>query len=216
MEIFKFMVPEIIFGRGTLNLVGESASRLGATRIFLVTDEGVKKSGWVDEAVKHLNDIGLEYQVWAEPTENPKDFEIDHGKELYLETGCDAVVGLGGGSANDAAKAVAVLATNGGKIHDYEGVDKIEKPLPPLLCVATTAGAAAEVTQFVMAISSTSGLKAKALMNGITPLRNRGSPPVSLNLLIPNCRATSAARKISSIRRISSRGLDVIPSGGMQ
>jgi hypothetical protein len=64
MEIFKFMVPEIIFGRGTLNLVGESASRLGATRIFLVTDEGVKKSGWVDEAVKHLNDIGLEYQVW--------------------------------------------------------------------------------------------------------------------------------------------------------
>jgi alcohol dehydrogenase class IV len=152
MEIFKFMVPEIIFGRGTLNLVGESASRLGATRIFLVTDEGVKKSGWVDEAVKHLNDIGLEYQVWAEPTENPKDFEIDHGKELYLETGCDAVVGLGGGSANDAAKAVAVLATNGGKIHDYEGVDKIEKPLPPLLCVATTAGAAAEVTQFVIAV----------------------------------------------------------------
>ncbi|MGI6405668.1 MAG: iron-containing alcohol dehydrogenase [Syntrophaceticus sp.] len=154
MEIFKFMVPEIIFGRGTLNLVGESASRLGATRIFLVTDEGVKKSGWVDEAVKHLNDIGLEYQVWAEPTENPKDFEIDHGKELYLETGCDAVVGLGGGSANDAAKAVAVLATNGGKIHDYEGVDKIEKPLPPLLCVATTAGAAAEVTQFVIAVDT--------------------------------------------------------------
>jgi alcohol dehydrogenase class IV len=75
MEIFKFMVPEIIFGRGTLNLVGESASRLGATRIFLVTDEGVKKSGWVDEAVKHLNDIGLEYQVWAEPIlRESKDF----------------------------------------------------------------------------------------------------------------------------------------------
>ncbi|MDR9757159.1 MAG: iron-containing alcohol dehydrogenase [Thermoanaerobacterales bacterium] len=154
MEIFKFMVPEIIFGRGTLKLVGESARRLGATRIFVVSDEGVLSSGWVDEAVKHLKDIGLEYQVWTEPTENPKDFEIDHGKELYLETGCDAVVGLGGGSAIDAAKAVAILTTNEGKIQDYVGVDKIEKPLPPLICVATTAGAAAEVTQFAIIVDS--------------------------------------------------------------
>jgi len=154
MEIFKFMVPEIIFGRGTLKLVGESAKRLGATRIFLVSDEGVYNSGWVDEAVKHIKEIGLEYQVWTEPTENPKDYEIDHGKELYLESGCDAVVGLGGGSANDAAKAVAILATNGGKIQDYAGVEKIEKPLPPLICVATTAGAAAEVTQFAIVVDS--------------------------------------------------------------
>jgi alcohol dehydrogenase class IV len=154
MEIFKFMVPEIIFGRGTLKLVGESARRLGATRIFVVSDEGVLKSGWVDEAVEHLKEIGLEYQVWTELTENPKDFEIDHGKELYLETGCDAVVGLGGGSAIDAAKAVAILTTNGGKIQDYVGVDKIKKPLPPLICVATTAGAAAEVTQFAIIVDS--------------------------------------------------------------
>lgn len=154
MEIFKFMVPEIIFGRGTLNLIGESARRLGATRVLLASDQGVVNSGWVDQAVKHLKDVGLEYRVWSEPTENPKDFEIDHGKELYLQAGCDAVVGLGGGSAIDAAKAVAVLATNGGKIHDYEGVDKIDKPLPPLICVATTAGAAAEVTQFVIIVDT--------------------------------------------------------------
>ena len=154
MEIFKFMVPEIIFGRGTLKLVGESARRLGATRIFLVSDKGVLNSGWVDEAVKHIKEIGLDYQVWTELSENPKDYEIDHGKELYLESGCDAVVGLGGGSAIDAAKAVAILTTNEGKIQDYVGVDKIEKPLPPLICVATTAGAAAEVTQFAIIVDS--------------------------------------------------------------
>lgn len=154
MEIFKFMVPEIIFGRGTLKLVGESARRLGATRIFLVSDKGVLNSGWVDEAVKHIKKIGLDYQVWTELSENPKDYEIDHGKELYLESGCDAVVGLGGGSAIDAAKAVAILTTNEGRIQDYVGVEKIEKPLPPLICVATTAGAAAEVTQFAIIVDS--------------------------------------------------------------
>jgi alcohol dehydrogenase class IV len=154
MEIFKFMVPEIIFGRGTLNLIGESARRLGATRVFLVSDRGVLNAGWIDQAVKFLKDVGLEYNVWTEPTENPKDFEVDHGKELYLKAGCDAVVAVGGGSAIDAAKAVAILATNGGKIHDYKGVDKIAKPLPPLICVATTAGAAAEVTQFTIVVDT--------------------------------------------------------------
>ena len=63
-------------------------------------------------------------------------------------------MGVGGGSAIDAAKAVAILASNGGKIHDYEGVDKIDRPLPPLICVATTAGAAAEVTQFAIIVDT--------------------------------------------------------------
>lgn len=154
MEIFKYMVPEIIFGKDTLSLVGDSARRLGATKVLVVSDEGVARAGWVDQAVKHLRDVDLEYQVWTEPTENPKDYEVDHGKELYLEAGCDAVVGIGGGSAIDAAKAVAILATNGGKIHDYEGVDKIQKPMPPLICVATAAGAAAEVTQFAIIVDT--------------------------------------------------------------
>ncbi len=154
MKIFKFMVPEIIFGKGTLRLIGESARRLGATKVFLVSDEGVAQAGWIDQAIKHLKDVGLEYKVWTEPTPNPKDYEVDRGKELYLEAGCDAIIGLGGGSAIDAAKAVAILATNGGKIQDYEGVDKIERPLPPLICVATTAGAGGEVTQFTIIVDS--------------------------------------------------------------
>ena len=154
MEIFKFMVPEIIFGKDTLSLVGDSARRLGATKVLVVSDEGVAQAGWVDQAVKHLKEVDLEYQVWTGPSENPKDYEIDRGKEIYLDAGCDAVVGLGGGSAIDAAKAVAILASNGGKIQDYEGVDKIRKPMPPLICVATTAGAAAEVTQFAIIVDS--------------------------------------------------------------
>jgi alcohol dehydrogenase class IV len=148
------MVPEIIFGKGTLRLIGESARRLGATKVFLVSDAGVVKAGWIDEAVRHLQEIDLEYEVWAEATPNPKDYEVDHGREIYLETGCDAVIGLGGGSAIDAAKAVATLVTNGGRIHDYEGVDKIVRPLPPLICVPATAGAGGEVTQFTVIVDT--------------------------------------------------------------
>ena len=54
MELFKFVIPEIIFGSGALSEVGGSAKRLGANRIFLVSDEGVKKAGWVDECIKYL------------------------------------------------------------------------------------------------------------------------------------------------------------------
>lgn len=154
MKLFKFMVPEIIFGEGTLSLIGESARRLGATNVFLVSDEGVARAGWTDQVAEYLKDVGLNYTVWTEPTPNPKDYEVEHGKKTYLEAGCDAIIGLGGGSAIDAAKAVAILAANGGRIQDYEGVDKIEKPLPPLICAATTAGAGGEVTQFTIIVDS--------------------------------------------------------------
>jgi len=148
------MVPEIIFGRGTLRLIGESARRVGATKVFLVSDVGVVKAGWTDKAARYLREIGLEYEVWTETTPNPKDYEVDHGRDIYLETGCDAVIGLGGGSAIDAAKAVAMLATNGGRIYDYEGVDRIARPLPPLISVPATAGAGGEVTQFTTIIDT--------------------------------------------------------------
>lgn len=154
MNIFKFMVPEIIFGYGTLRLIGESARRLGATKVLVASDKGVLEAGWVAQAVKYLEEVGLEYHIWTDTTPNPKDYEIEQGKEVYLESGCDAIIGLGGGSAIDAAKAVAILVTNGGKIQDYEGVEKIHRPLPPLICAATTAGAGSEVTQFTVIVNT--------------------------------------------------------------
>jgi alcohol dehydrogenase class IV len=119
LKIFKFMVPEIMFGRGTTRLVGESARRLGANRVFLVSDRGIAAAGWVDRAVNYLKEARLEVRVWIDVTPNPKDYEVERATEAYLESGCDVVVGLGGGSAIDAAKAVALLATNGGRIHEY-------------------------------------------------------------------------------------------------
>ena len=69
--------------------------------------------------------------VWSDVTPNPKDHEIEAGHERYREAGCDVVLGIGGGSVIDAAKGVALLAANGGRIPDFEGVDRIAHPIPP-------------------------------------------------------------------------------------
>jgi alcohol dehydrogenase class IV len=146
----KFEVPEIIFGRRLLNQVGSCARRMGGKKVFLVSDQGVFESGWVDVAMRSLQDEGLAFVFYDQVTPNPKDFEIDQGAREYIRQGADVIVGLGGGSAMDAAKGIAILVSNGGSIKDYEGSDKIHRPLPPLVLCPTTCGTGSDVSQFVV------------------------------------------------------------------
>ncbi|MFM1654850.1 iron-containing alcohol dehydrogenase [Brevibacillus sp. B_LB10_24] len=148
MQMSKFMTPEIIFGQQAISQTGESLVRLGATRVFLVSDPGVVNAGWVEQVIHYLKASGLDYSLWTEVTPNPKDYEVHAGVDAYRACGCNAILGVGGGSAIDAAKAIALLGTNGGSIHQYEGVDKITRPLPPMVMVPTTAGAGSEISQF--------------------------------------------------------------------
>src|SRR5690606_13089730 len=97
-------------------------------------------AGWIEPVIESCKQIGLAYTIFSDLTTNPKDYEVENGAKQYREAECDAIVGVGGGSAIDVAKAIAILATNGGNICDYEGVDKITSPLPPQVMVATTAG----------------------------------------------------------------------------
>lgn len=169
MEITKFVAPEIIFGPGALAQVGDSAARLGASKVFLVTDPGVIAAGWVEKALPFLVEKGLTYTIWSDVTPNPKDYEIDQGAQVYLSSGCDAVLAIGGGSPIDAAKAVATLVTNGGRIHDYEGVNKITRPLPPMVMVPSTAGTGADVSQFAIITDSARKLKMVLISKSLVP-----------------------------------------------
>lgn len=147
---YKFEVPEIIFGRGLLSQVGSCAKRLGGKKIFLVSDEGLFKAGWVDLVIKALMDVGLSYVLYDQVTTNPKDFEIRDGAEEYLKHRADVIVGLGGGSAMDAAKGIAILVSNGGSILDFRGNNMINRPLPPLILCPTTCGTGSDVSQFAI------------------------------------------------------------------
>lgn len=146
----KFEVPEIIFGRGLLNQIGACARRLGGHKVFLVSDQGLFSAGWVDKAIRHIIDAGLEVILYDNITSNPKDVEIEAGAVEYVRHGADVIIGLGGGSAMDAAKGVAILVSNGGRIRDYVGPDKIIRPLPPLVLCPTTCGTGSDVSQFAI------------------------------------------------------------------
>ena len=169
MYISKFVTPEIIFGKGALSQVGECCSRLGSSRVFLVADRGVSRYGWVDKLIPYLEETGLEYWVWSDFSTNPKDYEVEEGARLYEENGCDAVLAVGGGSAIDLAKAVATLSTNPGIIRDYEGIDLIQKPLPPLIVVPSTAGSGSEVSQFSIIADSKRKLKMTIISKSLVP-----------------------------------------------
>lgn len=169
MQISKFMTPEIIFGRQSIAQTGESLCRLGATRVFLVSDPGVAQAGWVEQVIHFLNASGLEHHLWLDVTPNPKDYEIHAGVVEYHRFGGNAIAGVGGGSAIDAAKAIALLATNGGRIQQYEGVDKITRPLPPMVMVPTTAGAGSEVSQFSIIADTARKMKMTIISKSLIP-----------------------------------------------
>lgn len=169
MNISKFVAPEIIFGRGSLSQLGESVIRIGASKVFLVSDAGVIKAGWVDLAVHYLHAAGLETEIFSALTSNPKDSEVTEGARRYRESGCDSIVAVGGGSPTDVAKAVAILATNGGVLQDYEGINKISRPLPPMVIAPSTAGAGSEVSQFTIIVDTARKLKMSIISKSLVP-----------------------------------------------
>ena len=165
----KFEVPEIIFGRGLLDHVGACARRLGGKRVFLVSDQGLFAAGWVDQVMKSLLGAGLTFVYFDQVTPNPKDYEIEAGALEYVNQAADVIVGLGGGSAMDAAKGIAILVSNGGKIRDYAGTDQISRPLPPMVLCPTTCGTGSDVSQFVVVNDSRERCKFTIMSRCVAP-----------------------------------------------
>jgi len=169
MNISKFVAPEIIFGRGSLSQLGESVIRIGASKVFLVSDAGVINAGWVDLAAHYLKAAGIESEIFSALTTNPKDCEVTEGAQRYRESGCDGIVAVGGGSPTDVAKAIAILATNGGVLQDYEGINRISRPLPPMVIAPSTSGAGSEVSQFTIIVDTARKLKMSIISKSLVP-----------------------------------------------
>ncbi|MGE0214959.1 iron-containing alcohol dehydrogenase [Mycolicibacterium sp.] len=168
-RLLKFHAPEIVFGIDSMVEAAHAALRLGALRPMLVTDPGLIEAGWADEMVHHLAEQGVTAELWHDLTPNPKDHEIAAGYQRYAERGCDVLVAVGGGSVIDAAKGVAILAANGGDILDYEGVDKAQVPIPPLVVVPSTSGTGADVSQFCIVTDTTRNTKITILGRALVP-----------------------------------------------
>jgi alcohol dehydrogenase len=140
----NFQLPtKIIFGSGVLSRLKEIIKEeFKAPRVFLVTDKGIMDSGIGNQVLSQLEGA----QVFDEVESNPKSPTVDKAGELMRKDKPDLVIGLGGGSSMDAAKAIALLATNKGSIEDYEGKAKYKNPPLPVLAIPTTCGTGSEVT----------------------------------------------------------------------
>ncbi len=169
MAITKFAVPEIIFGRGSLNYAGLCARRLGAKKVFLVSDSGIEEAGWLERLMNILSKEGIEWVYYPGVTSNPRDFQVEQGAELYLKNGTDVIIAIGGGSPMDTAKGIAILASNGGRIRDYEGANKVQRPLPPMVFITTTAGSGSDISQFCIITDVDRGVKMSIITRTLVP-----------------------------------------------
>ncbi|MFZ7128001.1 MAG: alcohol dehydrogenase-like regulatory protein ErcA [Desulfobacterales bacterium] len=165
----KFVAPEFVFGRGALQLVGQYAVNFEASRAFLVTDPGVIDAGHVERVQAALAGAGVQTVIFGDVSPNPRAEETMLGARSFDESGCDLLVAVGGGSPMDAAKAIGIVHANHRHILEFEGVDRVDIPGPPLICVPTTAGTASDVSQFTIVLNSYERIKIAIISKGVIP-----------------------------------------------
>lgn len=135
-----------LIGPGAIKEVGVEINKLGLRRILIVTDKVLRSVGVVKKVTDVLNSAGIHYVVYDEVKPNPTTKNVADGLDLFYGLCCDGLMSIGGGSPQDAAKAIGILHTNGGEITYYEGIGKSKRKSVPIIAINTTAGAASEVT----------------------------------------------------------------------
>lgn len=166
-------LPDILFGIGTIQRLGEQAKRLNLKNILLITDPVMNRLGRADQAREILKNSGIDSAVFSEVEPDPPVELIEKAARFYHEKGCHGVVGLGGGSSLDAAKATAVRVSHPGVLTEYEsmvgGTAKIKPQLPPIICIPTTSGTGSEVNQYAVITDKQRDVKFMLMSNFLIP-----------------------------------------------
>ena len=146
----KFVAPEFVFGLGSAGLAGQYVLNLGASKIFVVTDAVIRAQPWYADVLDSISRTGLPFEEFFCISPNPRVHEVMTGATVFDRSGSDCIVAIGGGSVIDCVKAIGIVSANRRPITDFEGVDRIPLPGPPLICVPTTSGSSADVSQFAI------------------------------------------------------------------
>lgn len=144
---FEFVLPtRIIYGEGSIKKLPDEIRKLNNKKPLLVTDKGIITAGIAEKITDVLEEAGIDYAVFDGIQPNPRDTTVTETAEFAMANNTDMLIALGGGSSIDTAKAAGVILTEGGTINDYEGLDKLKKPITDLIAVPTTVGTGSEVT----------------------------------------------------------------------
>lgn len=158
-SVSTFRMPVSIFGSGSSNSVGIELKARGTKRVFIVTDEVLRKIGALDNIISDLKAVGLEFEIFDRlPSEPTVEFVVE-GTSLVQESGCNAILAVGGGTPIDTAKAISVMARNKGTIEQYMGANKIPGPGLPLVAIPATAGTGSEVTIYTIITDTKTNVK---------------------------------------------------------
>jgi len=144
---FRYEIPTAIeFGCGSIGTLADHVKALGGSRVLVVGDPGVVKAGVVDRVTEPLRTAGMGYEIFSDIESDPDIASVEKGTEAARAGGCDLIVGVGGGSSLDTAKAIGIMLTNDGHIRDYVGLGKVKRRPAPVIAVPTTAGTGSEMT----------------------------------------------------------------------
>lgn len=168
-EIRKFVAPEFLFGKDSRLLAGRYFQNFQIRRLLVVTDAIVSSMPWYNGILEELNQSGLEYSVFTDVSPNPLDEEVMLGTEIYRSNNCEGILAIGGGSVIDCAKGIGIVCSNSSHILKFEGVDQIDVPTPPIICIPTTAGTSADVSQFAIIRDSQKLIKIAIISKMIVP-----------------------------------------------
>lgn len=170
MDSFSFTIPQNIkFGAGTLDLLPDLAKELGKSKGYIISGPHLNKIGMVAKCRKALKNAGMESECFTETEGNPSTDTVVKATEGFKKSKADFIVAFGGGSPLDVTKAVAVLATYGGNIVDYEGAGKVMGPVVPMIAIPTTAGTGSEVTAFSVITDHSRNYKLTVVSNYLLP-----------------------------------------------
>ncbi|AOE64404.1 L-threonine dehydrogenase [Pseudomonas corrugata] len=172
-----FFIPAVnVMGLGCLDEAMTAIRNYGFRKALIVTDTGLAKAGVAGKVADLLAQQDIESVIFDGAKPNPSIANVENGLGLLKESRCDFVVSLGGGSPHDCAKGIALCATNGGQIRDYEGVDRSGKPQLPLIAINTTAGTASEMTRFCIITDESRHVKMAIVDRNVTPLMSVNDP----------------------------------------
>lgn len=144
---FRYEIPTAVqFGNGSIRSLAQYVRELKGTKVLIVADPGVVQAGVVIRLREPLDEAGIPHELFSNIEPDPLIESVDEGLALARSTGCDLVIGVGGGSSLDTAKAIGLMLTNPGHIRDYVGINKVPNPAAPVIAVPTTAGTGSEMT----------------------------------------------------------------------
>lgn len=172
-----FFIPAVnMMGLGSLDEAMQAIARYNLRKALIVTDAGLARAGVAERVAGLLAEQRIDAVIFDGAQPNPTIGNVQKGLALLRQSQCDFIISLGGGSPHDCAKGIALCATNGGEIADYEGVDRSSKPQLPLVAINTTAGTASEMTRFCIITDESRHVKMAIVDRNVTPLLSVNDP----------------------------------------